>query len=153
MKYTHIRFKLLTHWRRLPNNIVIFGFFCVLALLIFGKLALMQIVDGGYWQEQLLTQHYTRSELKAKRGQIFVMDRSQNAIQLTDNIDYFTLFIDPKFVLDKPALIQKLIPILYEHFCVTYGVEVMTPQTCMENLEKFTRQDLIPDEFGQFVSS
>lgn len=113
----------------------------------------MQIVDGWYWQEQLLTQHYTRSELKAKRGQIFVMDRSKNAIQLTDNIDYFTLFIDPKFVLDKPALLQKLTPILYEHFCVTYWVELVTAQSCMENLEKFTRQDLIPDEFWQFVSS
>jgi stage V sporulation protein D (sporulation-specific penicillin-binding protein) len=132
---------------------VLFWFFCFLALLIFGKLVLMQVVDGGYRQEQLLTQHYTRSELKAKRGQIFVMDKSQNAIQLTDNIDYFTLFVDPKFVPDKPELIRILSPILYEHFCVTFGVETITKQKCMENLESFTRQDLIPDEFGQFVNT
>lgn len=81
------------------------------------------------------------------------MDRSKNAIQLTDNIDYFTLFVDPKFVPDKPALIKLLAPILYEHFCKTYGVEGVTKQKCMEYLEEFTRQDLIPDEFGQFVSS
>lgn len=82
-----------------------------------------------------------------------MMDRSKNAIQLTENIDYFTLFVDPKFVHDKKKLIDQLTPVLYEHFCVNYGVEVVTQQQCMENLEKFTRQDLIPDEFGQFVSS
>lgn len=125
----------------------------LLAIIIWGKLVFMQVVDGWYRQEQLLTQHYTRSELKAKRGQIFVMDRSKNAIQLTENIDYFTLFVDPKFVQDKKKLIDQLTPVLYEHFCVNYGVEIVTQQQCMENLEKFTRQDLIPDEFGQFVSS
>jgi len=113
----------------------------------------MQVVDGWYRQEQLLIQHYTRSELKAKRGQIFVMDRSKNAIQLTENIDYFTLFVDPKFVLDKQKLINQLTPILYDHFCVSYWVDTVTPQQCMEYLEKFTRQDLIPNEFWQFVSS
>lgn len=143
----------MNYRRRLPSNKVLFGFFCVLSSIIFGKLVIMQVVDGGYRQEQLLTQHYTRSELKAKRGQIFVMDRSKNEIQLTDNIDYFTLFIDPKYVLNKSALLQVLTPILYEHFCQISGVETVTQQQCIENLEKFTRQDLIPDEFGQFISS
>ena len=85
----------------------------------------MQLVDGGYWQEQLLNQHYTRSELKAKRGQIFVMDASKNAIQLTDNVSYFDIFVDPKFVSDKGGLIRILLPIITTHLCEQNGVNTV----------------------------
>lgn len=80
-------------------------------------------------------------------------DRSGNDIQLTDNIDYFTLFVDPKFVPDKQRIIDLLTPILYDHFCVTYGVETVSQQECIQHLESFTRQDLLPTQPGQFVSS
>lgn len=98
-----------------------------------------------------MAQHYTSSELKAQRGNIFLTDRSGNTIQMTDNVDYFTVFVDPKFVPDKPKLISVLTPILYDHLCVAYGVLDVDKQTCMQNLENFTRQDLLPDELGEYV--
>lgn len=113
----------------------------------------MQLVDWAFWQEQLLQQHYTRSELKAKRWQIFMMDSSQNAIQLTDNVSYFDIFVDPKFVPDKNALIGVLLPIVYTHLCEVNGVVQVDKEWCVRNVEQFTRQDLIPNEFGEFINS
>jgi hypothetical protein len=50
------------------------------------------------------------------------MDSSQNAIQLTDNVSYFDIFVDPKFVPDKNVLISVLLPIVYTHLCEVNGV-------------------------------
>lgn len=80
-------------------------------------------------------------------------DRSWNHIQLTDNIDLFTVFVDPKFIPDKKKLIGLFTPILYDHLCVSYGVQTPDPLQCIKNVELFSRQDLVPDQFGEFVST
>jgi hypothetical protein len=91
-------------------------------------------------------------------------------MQLTENVDLFTLFIDPKF-LDiqlpnrtseensrlsqqiKQDVITKLTPIVTDHLCVQYGVTLIDKRTCINNIQDFTRKDLLPDQNTYYTFS
>lgn len=80
-------------------------------------------------------------------------DKWGKPLQLTENVDYFTLFVDPKFVEDKPRVIEVLTPIIYSHFCESFGIDIPTKQQCVENIEAFSDTVLLPERRGVFVTS
>jgi cell division protein FtsI/penicillin-binding protein 2 len=120
-------------------------FFVVLGLLAL-RLFFLQVVQGSAYAETFINQHFSRSTLKAERWHIYMVDRTGKKIQLTQNIELFTLHIDPKFVEDKPRILNFLTPLVYDHLCVHFGVELVERYTCMRNVEKFTGQELLPKE-------
>ena len=89
----------------------------------------------------------------AERWQIYVTDKWGKRLQLTENVAYFNLFVDPKFVKDKAKVIDVLVPIVYEHFCRIYGLEQVDKQACIENIEVFTDTAILPEREGVFITS
>ena len=128
-------------------------FFTGCFLIIVLRLFYLEVVQGDYYRDLLVNQHYTKSELRAKRGQIFVTDRSGKHLQLTENVPFFNLYVDPKFVNDKPKLISVLTPILYKHFCEIYGLQQPTIRQCAENIQEFSRTQLLPQKQWVFIES
>jgi hypothetical protein len=74
-------------------------------------------------------------------------------LQLTENVEYFNLFVDPKFITDKGRVVDILVPIVYEHFCSIYGLEEVDKETCVENIASFTNTDILPERTGVFITS
>jgi cell division protein FtsI/penicillin-binding protein 2 len=137
--------QLLSRLDKLTREQQLLLFFAILTVILLGKLFVLQVVEKDYWGGLLLNQHYTRSELKAKRGQLFLTDKSGKAVQLTENVTFFNLFVDPKFVNDKERLIEVLTPIVYDHLCSIYGLETVTEEKCVKNIEMFTDQVILPE--------
>lgn len=65
-------------------------------------------------------------------------------MKLTENIDYYRIFVDPQFVTDKAKLIEVLKPIVYEHLCILHGIDKPNKLTCLKNLQDFTRKQILP---------
>jgi len=128
-------------------------FFGVLFFAIFARISFLQIGQATAYQERLVDQHYTKSSLKAERGDIFVTDKSWEKIQLTNNIDLYTLFVDPKFIVDKDAFIEDIAPIIFDHLCVFYELEEPTRLECLEHLEWFTKKTILPEPNYVFYTS
>ncbi len=128
------------------SDTMLLRFFWGLFFLLTWRLFDLQVVQWQYYQDKLLDQHYTRSSLEAKRWNIFTQDKSGEKIQLTENIDLFTLFVDPKHIIDKQQLIQDLTPVLYEHFCEFYRLSEPDQLQCLQNLENFTKQKYLPEK-------
>lgn len=45
----------------------------------------------------------------------------------------------------KQSLIKQLVPILGDHLCVQYWVQLIDKRTCIENIQKFTKKEILPD--------
>jgi cell division protein FtsI/penicillin-binding protein 2 len=119
-----------------------FGLFGIVLLRLFR----LQVVQSGHYEDILSQQHLSQSTLKAKRGSIYVTDRSGKPLKLTENIDLFTAFVDPKFVKDKTEFIRLITPLVYKHFCQLYEMRKPTLLECVENIQRFTNQKLLPEE-------
>ena len=65
-------------------------------------------------------------------------------MKLTENIDYYTIFIDPQFVSNKAKIIEVLTPFIYEHLCQLYGISLPTKYECLKNVESFSRKTILP---------
>ncbi len=57
----------------------------------------------------------------------------------------YNLYVDPKFIWDKGKFIDLLTPIVYEHFCVLYGMQEVQPLNCIQNIEIFAKKKLLPE--------
>lgn len=151
---------ILSYWKQVEKYIrktkketkILFFFLFLLVVLVL-RLFFLQVIQGAYRWEILLSQHYTKSDLHAERGQIYVTDKAGNSLQLTDNVDYFNLYADPKFVLDKEKVIEVITPIIYMHFCEIYGLEYPDTYTCLQNIEAFSKTSLLPKKKEVFFSS
>jgi cell division protein FtsI/penicillin-binding protein 2 len=128
-------------------------FFLFLLLTILIKLFRLQIINGAYYARELLDQHYSQSILEAKRGNIYVVDRSQKKMQLTQNIKVYNLFVDPNFLPDKQRFIQDFSPILYEHFCELYGMQKPSVLECIQHIQQFIGRPLLPDRTIKFYGN
>lgn len=106
----------------------------------------LQVVKGEEYTNKLINQHFSTSTLNAERGHVFMVDRTGKKIQLTQNIELFTLFVDPHFVEDKERVIDFLTPLVYEHLCVHYGVDLQDRYDCMRNLENYAWVELLPEK-------
>ncbi len=144
-----IRWKIQTSSQE-TDLLVFFGF---LFFVIFVRILFLQVGQASAYQERLVDQHYTKSSLKAERGDIYVTDKSGEKIQLTNNIDLYTLFVDPKFIVDKDAFIDDIAPIIYDHLCVFYELEEPTKRECLEHLEAFTKKTILPQQKYVFYTS
>lgn len=148
--------QLIRHRKKMSREMTLLRFFGVLFFIVICRLFYLQVVQGWYYSEILAGQHLTASRLQAERWQIFVTDRGWTELQLTENVEFFNVFIDPKFVntdQQKEWIIDVLTPITYEHLCLENGID--TPDTiwCLENLEWFLRQDILPDEDSFYTFS
>ncbi len=124
-------------------------FFWFLFFVVLIRLFILQVVQWWYYREVLAWQHLTASRLQAERWQIYVTDKAWTQLQMTENVKYFTLFIDPKFIQDdahKSKIIDILVPITYDHLCVDFWIEQPTKSECVENIEKFIWETLLPEK-------
>jgi cell division protein FtsI/penicillin-binding protein 2 len=131
---------------RITREFYLLVFFAFLFFLIFLRLFWLQILNHQYYEDLLSKQHVSQSLLKAKRGNIFAYDKSGKPVQLTENIAMYNIFVDPKFVWDKPRFIELLTPVIYSHFCETYWMRQMTKESCVKNIESYTKKPILPRE-------
>ncbi len=134
------------YFKKLPRETSLLLFFGFLFFLLLSRLFFLQIVQGKTYSDDLLDQHFTRSSLEADRWNIFVTDKSGENIKLTENVELYTVFIDPRYILDKENVIEELVPIMYEHLCEFNGLDDPTQLQCLQNLEEFTRRTILPKQ-------
>jgi hypothetical protein len=63
------------------------------------------------------------------------------------------MYVDPKFIVDKDVFIDEVTPVIYDHLCVFFELEQPTPLECIENLEKFTKKQILPQKKYIFYTS
>lgn len=143
--------KIVEYFANLTKELSIGIWFWVLGLLLVGRLIQLQIIDNTQYENKLISQHYQHINIQAKRGQIFIESPSWEPIQLTTNINLYDIFIDPKFVQDKPKVVSELTPILLDHFCSSNATGWFDdPLWCLQNLEQFIKKPLLPEKPSLF---
>jgi len=138
---------------RLPKEWKALHLFVLLFLVLLMRLFALQVINGERYTNILVQQHFTKSTLKAERGHVFMVDSAGKPVQLTENVELFTLYVDPKFVLDKPRMISFLTPLMYQHFCMEYGIHEPDMLTCVKNIEAFSATRLLPEKQYAFYYS
>lgn len=119
----------------------------ILFLILSGRLIQLQIIQHAMYENKLINQHYQHINIKAKRWHIFIESPSGEPIQLTTNINVYDIFLDPKFVQDKPKVIRELTPVLIDHFCPSNNQWLfIDPLHCLQQLETFTKKTILPTE-------
>ncbi len=63
------------------------------------------------------------------------------------------MYADPKFIKDTNRVIEELVPIVYIHFCVMYGLKEVDATTCVQNIEAFTKTEILPVKEGIFFTT
>jgi len=114
-------------------------------ILVIARLVQLQIVNFQEYQNKLIGQHFQNIDIKAKRGNILVESPSGKFIQLTANTKLYDLFVDPKFIINKPKVIEQMYPFITKHLCplgMTGNID--NPLKCLKQLEKFTGKDILP---------
>lgn len=122
----------------------IIAFFWFLFFVIVARLFYLQVILADYYDNVLQLQHVRATTLQADRWHIYVTDRSNKEIKLTENITLYNLFIDPEFVKDKDKLINVLSPLIYYHLCKLNWFTQPDNQRCIENVERFAQTTLLP---------
>ena len=108
------------------------------------RLFYLQIIKANNYSDTLTAQHFNKVDIKAKRGNVFVTDASDKPLALTQNIEIYNLFIDPKFVWDKPRVIAILSPVIYSHLCEKNGLNDVDTLGCIQNIEQFAQIQILP---------
>ncbi|MCL2847434.1 MAG: penicillin-binding transpeptidase domain-containing protein [Firmicutes bacterium] len=80
-----------------------------LFVMLFGRLACIQLIQGRELQQRATQQWYRELPLRAPRGHIY--DREGRV--LVDNRDVFSIYVRPRAVVDKPSLARTLSGILF----------------------------------------
>ncbi len=65
-------------------------------------------------------------------------------MKLTENLNLYNLYVDPNFIPDKTLFISLFAPIIYEHYCLQFEMQTPSKLECVQGIEKFTKQDLLP---------
>ncbi|MDR2416482.1 MAG: hypothetical protein LBD75_08040 [Candidatus Peribacteria bacterium] len=135
-------------WTREMQLIVLF--FLLFAIIII-KLFYLQIIQHSTYDAKLNVQHTRSTSVKANRGDIYARDKSGQPVKLTENLSLYDVALDPTLigittggVSLKGRLIELLTPIVYQHLCIINGMESMTPEGCVKNVEEFTNTELLP---------
>ncbi len=121
---------------------LLFVFFFLVVLL---RIFYLQIVRAPYYDAWLTGQHLREAKLVAQRWHIYVTDSSDKSLQLTENITLYNLFVDPEHISNKDHFISLITPVVYYHLCKINGFERVDKRTCIENIEDFTKETLIPE--------
>ncbi len=128
------------------KEVGVFLFFIALFFIILVRLFSVAIIQKSQIEDQLNKQHTSVSLLKAKRGGIFVYDKSKNPINLTENVVLYNIFLDPKYIGEKNKVISILTPVLYKHLCEYYGLKRIDKLQCIKNIEIFSESKILPLE-------
>lgn len=123
------------------------------------KLFYIQIIKHNHYDIQLSKQYYKESFFLPERGNIFALDKGGHTVQLTQNITFYDLALDPKDLTEfppkteggtpipmKPRFIELIAPIIYQHLCELNGMHVPTKTECVKNVELFAGVDLLPQQ-------
>ncbi|MDR0607194.1 MAG: hypothetical protein LBG52_02320 [Candidatus Peribacteria bacterium] len=72
-------------------------------------------------------------------------------MKLTENISLYDIALDPTLVglstggvSLKSRLIELLTPVVYKHLCIIYGMEQVSPEGCIKNVEIFANIEILP---------
>lgn len=122
--------------------IILSCFLLTLAVRIF----YLQVIMWGHYQELIAKQNFWSTDIMATRWDIYISDKSNNPIKLTENIERYNIFVDTKFIPDKKKFIDLLSPILFEHFCIQNGNNAVDKLWCIKNIEKFTNSQILPED-------
>ncbi|MDR0650891.1 MAG: hypothetical protein LBG59_05895 [Candidatus Peribacteria bacterium] len=125
-------------------------FFLLFAIIII-KLVYLQIIQHPTYDTKLNTQHTRSTSVKANRGDIYARDKSGQPVKLTENLSLYDIALDPTLIGTttgnislKGRLIELLTPVVYQHLCVINGMETVTLEGCIKNVEEFTNTELLP---------
>ena len=110
------------------------------------RLFYLEVLSYDKYYNLLISQHFSVSELQPERGNIYVEDKDNNPIALTENINLYQLYADPFIIWNKDKVAKLLTPILFKHFCDRYKLEKVDRLTCVKNVEKFTKQTFLKEE-------
>lgn len=130
---------------RTPNReqwLLLFFWFLVIILIL--RLFYLQVFAWWYYRDQLSQQHSSKVDIVPKRWTIFVYDDAGQSIPLATNADIYTMFADPKFIWDTQRVVEVLTPQLYIHFCELYWLKKVDKETCIKNIEDFTKTLILP---------
>lgn len=123
--------------------------FWVLFAIITLRLVTIQIINAKDYEQEMTKLHYKESLLKAKRGQVFVMDKNKKPIQLTENIAVYDLYVEPQHLKNeenKKRFIELITPYIYQHLCKIRWIERVSAEDCVKNIETYTEKKLLPDK-------
>lgn len=119
-------------------------FFALLISIILLRLFILQIIDFKEYDQKIASNHNTSSELQAQRWSIYVTDRSDAPLKLTENVTLYNVFVDPKFVKDKPRFISIMTPLIYLHLCQINAFSKPSREQCIRNIESFAKVTILP---------
>ena len=125
-------------------------FFFLFAIIVV-RLFYLQIIQHQVYDGKLNVQHTRSTSVKADRGDIYAMDKSGQPVKLTENITLYDVALDPTLIGDnaqgislKPRVVELMTPIVYQHLCRINGMEQVTPEGCVRNIEIFAGIELLP---------
>ena len=78
-----------------------------LGAIIIGRLFYIQIIKGSDYKQLARSEHNKKFEIPAKRGEILASDGDQT-VPLVLNEPAYTVFADPRYVVDKDKTAQEL---------------------------------------------
>lgn len=82
-----------------------------LGAIIIGRLFYIQIIKGSDYKQLARSEHNKKFEIPAKRGEILASDGDQT-VPLVLNEPAYTVFADPRYVVDKDKTAQELSKVL-----------------------------------------
>ncbi len=118
-------------------------FFAWLFFILWIKLFFLQVLDYKYYEDILYWQHSSQTQLEPKRWNIYILDKDDTPISLTQNIDLYEIYADPYVIYNKEKVSEILTPIIYNHFCTMYMIDKPLPIECIKNIENFTKEKIL----------
>lgn len=130
-----------------PKELKIIYFFVLLFLILLIRIFQLQVVEAEEHMQDLRAQHATHTTLEASRWNIYLENQeTEEKMQLTENIDIYTLYVDPKFIEEQERFVEKITPVVYRHFCEINWLTHPDEKECIENIEDFTWEEILPEE-------
>ena len=84
----------------------------MMVLVILGKLFYIQIIQHDEWVAKAAAQQTLQNVLKAKRGEIYMMD-GETPVPVVMNATVYTVIVDPMLA-ERGALEEKLAPLIQD---------------------------------------
>ncbi|MDR2189708.1 MAG: hypothetical protein LBP53_00475 [Candidatus Peribacteria bacterium] len=132
------------------KEVLLISFFLFLFMIIIVRLFYFQVIQHTMYDTKLNAQHTRSTSVKANRGNIYAMDKSGQPVKLTENLSLYDVALDPTLVGNttggvslKGRLIELLTPIVYKHLCIINGMDQVSPEKCVQNVENFTNTELL----------
>ncbi len=87
----------------------------LIAVIIAARLFYLQVIRYDFYQAVAAKEHYSETELPARRGEIFIKDYASNEeVRVATNITLDTIFADPTIIANKKLVADRLVPLIYD---------------------------------------